>query len=335
MTYLTYSNEKSIYVLDTSPKTWVEAKNLSTYMGIINSGDTTGNSQGKLAIINSEAEHSYVSDWLLQKYADGGSWPTALDGGGIPYIWLGGSDLKTEGVWEWVDGSTLPYWASSNQEGFSTWGTGALWYDPDWALPGQVSEPDGETYQNALAMGLTTWPAGRSKGEGLGDAGQWNDINEDNSLPYLTEVSTSSTSAPPRLGLPDGSTIAFDFDGNAGKVVKLLGAVFGAEAASNKDFVAIGLKFLDGGTSYEDLAELAVAAAGASSVEATCTLLWRNVIGSTPTASDISPFVDLINSGMTLGTLVTLAAETSLNTDKINFTGLSKTGVEYSWDFYA
>ena len=131
-----------------------------------------------------------------------------------------------------------------------------------------------------------------------------------------------------RLRFNDKS-IAIDLNGNAGTTVKILGAVFGKESVSNKSYVGIGLKFLDTGWTYDNLAALALDAAGAKTNEQIVSLLWTNVIGTKPTAADKQPFITLLENGMTAGALAHLAADTSFNTTNINLVGLAQTGIEY------
>lgn len=123
--------------------------------------------------------------------------------------------------------------------------------------------------------------------------------------------------------------VALDLDGNAGQVAKILGAVFGKAAVANKSYAGIGLSYLDGGMSYADLSALAINAAGASTPEQVVNLLWTNVVGSAPTAADARPFINMLNTGTSIGALGVLAEDTSLNTTNINLVGLSLTGLEY------
>jgi hypothetical protein len=125
------------------------------------------------------------------------------------------------------------------------------------------------------------------------------------------------------------SSFGFDIDGNAGVVAKILGAVFGKESVSNKSYVGIGLSFLDAGWTYDNLAGLALDAAGAKTNDQIVSLLWTNVIGSKPTAADKQPFIALLENGMSAGALAHLAADTSFNTTNINLVGLAQTGIEY------
>jgi hypothetical protein len=118
-------------------------------------------------------------------------------------------------------------------------------------------------------------------------------------------------------------------DGNAGTTAKILGAVFGKESVSNKNYVGIGLSFLDAGWTYDNLAGLALDAAGAKTNDQIVSLLWTNVIGTKPTAADKQPFIALLENGMTAGALAHLAADTSFNTTNINLVGLAQTGIEY------
>lgn len=124
--------------------------------------------------------------------------------------------------------------------------------------------------------------------------------------------------------------IAFDLDSSAGQVAKLIGAVFGAAQVRNSGIVGIGLEFADDGMTYEELAELAIQAAGLDTSQAIVTRLWTNVVGSPPTTEQAQPFIDALNNGMTTGELGVLAAETDLNAANIDLVGLSNTGIEYT-----
>lgn len=132
-----------------------------------------------------------------------------------------------------------------------------------------------------------------------------------------------------RVNFSDTS-IALDLSGNAGTTVKILGAVFGSQSLSNKSYVGIGLKYLDAGWTYDNLAGLALNAAGAKTNDQIVSLLWKNVIGTTATANDKAPYIAMLENGMTPGALAHLAADTTFNTAKINLTGLALLGIEYS-----
>lgn len=139
---------------------------------------------------------------------------------------------------------------------------------------------------------------------------------------------TDSLTSIERLVFSDLS-IAFDINGSAGTTAKILGAVFGKESVANKNYVGIGLHFLDSGWTYDNLAGVALDAAGAKTNDQIVSLLWTNVIGTVPTAADKQPFIALLENGMTAGALARLAADTSFNTTNINLVGLAQTGIEY------
>ena len=137
---------------------------------------------------------------------------------------------------------------------------------------------------------------------------------------YLTNIE--------RLKFKD-KFIAIDLDGNAGTTAKILGAVFGKESVSNKSYVGIGLNFLDTGWTYDNLAGLALDAAGAKTNDQIVSLLWTNVIGTKPTSADKQPFITMLENGMSAGALAQLAADTSFNATNINLIGLAQSGIEF------
>ncbi len=124
--------------------------------------------------------------------------------------------------------------------------------------------------------------------------------------------------------------IALDIDGHAGQVAKLLGAVFGASSITNKDYVGVGLTEADNGLSYEQLGEFAIKAAGGKSHDEIVTLLWSNLFGAPPSETEKSPYVKLLNTHeMSVGALAILAADSGLNTENINLTGLIQNGIAF------
>ena len=132
-----------------------------------------------------------------------------------------------------------------------------------------------------------------------------------------------------RLKFLDKS-VAIDLEGNAGKAVKVIGAVLGKEAVKNPGFVGIGLSYLDNELSYSDLGLLALTAVGATSNDAIVSKLWFNLVGSAASASDKAPYIKMLADGMKPGDLVVMAADLPLNTYNIGLVGLMQTGVEFA-----
>ncbi len=124
-------------------------------------------------------------------------------------------------------------------------------------------------------------------------------------------------------------SVAFDINGSAGTTAKLLGAVFGKDSLTNKQYVGIGLSLLDAGMSTSTLASLAVDAANLKTNDQIVSTLWKNVFGTTASNSDKAPYIKLLDDGMTPGTLAWLAADTTFNKVNINLVGLAQTGIEY------
>ncbi|MFN7087283.1 MAG: DUF4214 domain-containing protein [Burkholderiales bacterium] len=134
-----------------------------------------------------------------------------------------------------------------------------------------------------------------------------------------------------RLRFADES-LAFDLGGNAGMTAKILGAVFGADSISNKNYAGIGIGLLDGGMSYPDLMRLAlVAKLGASFSDADeVNVLYRNLVGMPPSDTELAYWVGTLSSGQyTQTSLAVMAADHPLNTGNIDLVGLAVTGLPY------
>jgi len=130
--------------------------------------------------------------------------------------------------------------------------------------------------------------------------------------------------------------VALDLDGNAGTTARILRAVFGSSYLGVKEFVGIGLSLLDSGTSYQDLVGMAVATdvfanlAGSRSNTDFVKLVYRNVIGVAPSASELGYFVGLLDSGVySQASLAYMACEVPQNTQSAELVGLAATGIEY------
>jgi hypothetical protein len=138
-----------------------------------------------------------------------------------------------------------------------------------------------------------------------------------------------------RLAFSD-MRVALDLDGNAGTVARLLGALFGPAATSNRVYAGIGLELLDSGTSAAELAALAVATdefarlAGGRSNAQFVELVYRNVVGTAPSEAERALYVGWLDRGeQTQGSLALLAAETPLTAQSIDLVGLAAGGLPY------
>ncbi|MED6259464.1 hypothetical protein ATANTOWER_023388, partial [Ataeniobius toweri] len=81
----------SVYYVSSTKKTWQESRTFCQSKG------------ADLMIINSKEEQDFANK--LQKY-----------------MWIGLTDLETEGTWKWVDGSPLAtsYWSDGEPNGKTT-----------------------------------------------------------------------------------------------------------------------------------------------------------------------------------------------------------------------
>jgi hypothetical protein len=124
---------------------------------------------------------------------------------------------------------------------------------------------------------------------------------------------------------------AYDIDGNAGTVAKILGAVFGPASVQNPQLAGIGLSFADSGLSDQALMDLALGAALPQRTdESVVRLLYSNLIGAQPSQATVDSFVRMIHSGQfTQVTLAQMAADLALNASNIDLAGLRQAGLEY------
>jgi hypothetical protein len=134
-----------------------------------------------------------------------------------------------------------------------------------------------------------------------------------------------------RLKFSDMS-LAFDLDGNAGFAARLLGAVFGASTVANKEYVGIALDYLDTGSSFTSLAQLALnvkLGTGASNA-AVVDLLFDNLFGHPPSGEERELYANAIASGtFTQASLAAAAAMTTDNGVNVDLVGLELTGLAY------
>lgn len=146
---------------------------------------------------------------------------------------------------------------------------------------------------------------------------------------------TDSLSNIERIQFSDRK-LALDVDSmgsHAELVARILGAVFGKDSLANMSYVGIGLNLLDGGMSYQDLMQLAlnVKLGNGFSTASEITLLYQNLLGIQPSASDLTLWTNTVSSGqITQASLAVLAADTALNATNINLVGLTQTGIEYT-----
>lgn len=126
---------------------------------------------------------------------------------------------------------------------------------------------------------------------------------------------------------------ALDLEGRAGTTVKILGAMFGKDSIHNLQYVGIGLSQLDGGTTVDALMTLALQARLGTKPSNTdlVNVLYTNVVGVAPNATDLKYFTDLLANGTyTQIGLVGLAADQPLNLANIGYDDLLNFGIGYT-----
>jgi hypothetical protein len=149
------------YEVITSGLTWEDASTAAQ-------NKTMNGAPGYLARIDSDEENNEIFSQLSNNIDQSDYQNTsAPDGGGASYVWLGANDTQTEGEWIWVDNG-VQFW-----QGDSAGSAVGARYN-NWG-----QEPDDFDGQDAAGIALSDWP--------FGVAGQWNDVDTDNTLFYIIE----------------------------------------------------------------------------------------------------------------------------------------------------
>lgn len=148
--------------------TWSAARDAAT-------AKTYQGSAGALVEINSANENTAIFNFLQNNQARFTS--AAGDGGNARYAWIGANDRNVEGTWVW-DRSGTQFWNGNGNTGSAVGGN----YN-NWGGNGGLNEPDDfQGIQDAGAIALDNWGMPQ-----IGSAGQWNDIWEINTMPYIVE----------------------------------------------------------------------------------------------------------------------------------------------------
>ena len=128
------------------------------------------------------------------------------------------------------------------------------------------------------------------------------------------------------------TNIALDLDGNAGKVVKVIGAVLGKKTIEKKELVRVGLNLVDNGMDYDALIALALKfkLGNGFTNSDEVKLLYQNLLGITPSQAHLDFWTNKLESGQfTQTSLALFAADHDINTANIDLIGLSQTGIAY------
>ena len=147
---------------------------------------------GQLARIDDAAENTAIFNALLANISPVNfSNTVAPDGGGGAYVWIGASDRVNEGQWLWDgdgNGTGDQFWNGDKT------GTAVGGLYNNWGAFANQNEPDDFfNNQDAAGISLNGWP--------LGNATQWNDVNQSNQLYYLVEFAVPEPSSLLLTGL--------------------------------------------------------------------------------------------------------------------------------------
>jgi hypothetical protein len=175
--YTFKSNGKSYEIVETK-YSWADAAKYASDNG------------GYLVHIDSQAEQDSIYNAIINGAKINSTYTVIYDGGGVAYIWIGATDKKTEGTWNWDgnnDGTGINFWNGQGSGGNGD-GSAVSGKFYNWGGKYQYSSPkEPDNYggsQNAAAIALEAWPKNNGS---YGKASEWNDISETNLLYFIVE----------------------------------------------------------------------------------------------------------------------------------------------------
>ncbi|MFL2913994.1 MAG: immunoglobulin-like domain-containing protein [Opitutales bacterium] len=169
---------------------------------------------GHLACINSEAEQKIIFS-LINKNLGLSTQPDYLGETlttRTSFIWLGATDLESEGVWKWENGNPFIY--------------------KNWGSIG-IGEPDnfgGD--QHALTLAIEDFPQGRK--------GEWNDMRLNERLTFVIEYPDFQANQPVTSKVLNQSSINKSFDEPGQHVVRLVVSDMKGAISSRNLVVKVG-----------------------------------------------------------------------------------------------
>lgn len=146
---------------------------------------------GYLAHINNQVEQDSIYYAVASLSGISATYTSVTDGGGIAYVWIGGTDKALEGKWLWDgngDGVGNNFWNGQGNAGTGG-GTATTGSFVNWGgkSTSTIQEPDNyASNQDGTGLALSNWP--------YGIASEWNDINTSNTLYYVIEYDSASAS---------------------------------------------------------------------------------------------------------------------------------------------
>ncbi len=131
-----------------------------------------------------------------------------------------------------------------------------------------------------------------------------------------------------RLRFADIS-LALISDSKTVEIAGILLAVFGKDSITNLNYAGIGLRLLDDGMSYQDVAALAISATGRHSSAEIIDLLWHNLEAFSSELADQQSYVDQLDAGMGVGVLGAIAADFAFSHSVGDLLVLQQFGLPY------
>jgi Ca2+-binding RTX toxin-like protein len=263
-------------------------------------------------------DHMYGSDGNDALYGgDGDDFISGRSGNDKVYAGAGndtvyGSDGDDVMYGDW-DGVTDSYNAAGNDVLFGGLGNDWLWGDTGNDFLGGGL---GNNYLDGGAgLDMAQYDGSRSEYTVSSHANKVSGANVSDTLLGIERIYFSNIA------------LAFDIDGSAGTVARLMGALYGKE----NDFVAAGsaIKTLDNGGTEFAAAQVLLENKFLNNRDMVYQV-YSNVVGQAPSNSALADYTNQLDRGVhTQESLLIFAAHTALNESNVNLIGLQETGLAY------
>ena len=184
-----------------------------------------------------------------------------------------------------------------------------------------AEEPGNDTVFGGAGLDLVTYSGPRNSYELRADV---------NRIAVSSGAFTDSLTEVERVKFDDVS-VAFDLEGSAGEVARLIGALIDRSQLGNRHLVGLGLNALDHGYTTREVASLIIDTLYPGEADGGyLAKIYHNITGADPSGSDLGFMTGLLQSGaLSRVDFGMIAVNSDWNAEHIALVYLERSGLEY------